>query len=242
MKAFEVFGLAAEQLDSPTLVAGRHSFQSEAEKQIVQDVRRKLGLDHTHRLLEIGCGVGNLLTPLSETIAQGVGVDHPKCIARYRALGVPANVFLVEGEWPDARPDGTFDRVLVYSVLHYLPGAEAARAFIRRCLQGLRPGGAVLLGDIPNDDKRRRFLHSSRGRQFHEQYVAQRASAKASHVSRDKIFDLMDSSPAPYWTDALVLQLIAELRQQGYESYLLPQPAGLPFSFTREDLVIWGHQ
>ena len=79
-KSFEYFGRLSRHLDDPTLIAGRYAFQKPAEKKILFDVIRKLRLENRDSLLEIGCGVGNLLIPLSFIVDKVTGIDHPDCL------------------------------------------------------------------------------------------------------------------------------------------------------------------
>jgi SAM-dependent methyltransferase len=236
--AYEAYGQAARDLTTPTLIAGRNRFQAAEEENIVRDVAEKLRLCPSHRLLEVGCNIGILLTPLSRHVAEAVGVDHPSCIAKYVENGVPANVCLVAGRWPDTRPPGLFDRILVYSVLHYLHGADDARRFIDACLETLQLGGRLLLGDIPNEDARRRFIASDTGRRFHAAYVERKAAHRDAESDCSEAIFTRVTPRTPFLTDDFVREIVAGARGRGFESYLLPQPVDLPFSHTREDILI----
>lgn len=238
MNAYEAYGFAAQRLHSPTIMSGRHSFQEEAECGIVEDVFAKLHPEPSQRLLEVGCGVGMVLRPLASRVAEAVGVDHPSCLARFEQLGRPPNVTLVPGEWPAVEVQGTFDRILVYSVLHYLSGVEAAKQFVSACIDRLRPGGGLMLGDVPNEDARRRFVTSPFGKEFDAQYARRKGPLSPEHAVRDQIFAQVSHRP-PYLNDAFVMGLLADARREGMESYVMPQPAHLAFSFTREDILIW---
>jgi 2-polyprenyl-3-methyl-5-hydroxy-6-metoxy-1,4-benzoquinol methylase len=242
MKAIDVYGLAAEQLSSATLISGRLACQAESEQHISADVIAKMGLNGTGTLLEIGCGVGTLLTPLARCVSKAIGIDHPSCIAKYRELGVAPNVSLFSGEWPCATVPVPVDWLLCYSVLHCLRDAQAAMHFIRACLEALRPGGTLLIGDLPNVDKRQRFLASAFGKRFHADWMAQTADqSRVLHrdaMAREEIFAQLDRSAPPFISDAFVLRVLTEARNEGHESYLLSQPTQLPFSFTREDVII----
>lgn len=242
MNGYEAFGLAAQRLTAPIVLGGRNEFSGEdmvaIRQQNVVDVLSKLQPRSTDRLLDIGCGVGFILTPLASHVAEVVGLDHPALLARYQTLGVPANVQLVGGSWPQSRIDGTFDRILAYSVMHYLSGEEEARVFIQRCIDTLRPGGRILLGEIPNQDMQRRFKDSRFGRQFDAQWRQRQASLSEEHRLRGEIFSRAENHTA-YLTDNFLWRVLADARRQGLEAYLLPEPEGLPFCYSREDIVLW---
>ncbi len=237
---YEAFGRAAEQLDTPALVVGRHSFHAVSEPLIVQDVVKKLSPQSSDRLLEIGCGLGAIMTPLAAHVAQATGIDHPSCIRRYREAGVPENVELIPGEWPATKADGTFDRILVYSVLHYLPDAEAAREFIDACLSVLDPSGGLMLGDIPNRDRQRRFSASEFGKRFDADWTERKATLSPEHSARDQIFAETERHP-PFLGDDFIVKLLADTRRDGMESHVVGQPEGLPMCYSREDVLIWKH-
>ncbi|HEY9206256.1 MAG TPA: class I SAM-dependent methyltransferase [Candidatus Methanoperedens sp.] len=238
MDPYEAYGEAAEQLTTPIIISGRNNFQAGDELHIINDILNKLHPLSSDRILEIGCGVGILLTPLSQHVAEAVGIDHTSCVARYKEFGVPSNVQLIAGRWPEEKPQGTFDRILVYSVLHYLPDAQTARHFIDNCISILKDGGGLMLGDIPNEDSRKRFLASDFGKRFEAEWVAGISRRGEEHAIRDRIFSQVENTP-PYLTDDFILQLLADTRRQGLESYVVPQAKNLPFCYTREDILIW---
>jgi len=235
---FQAFGQAAAALSDPTVIAGRYGFQRTDEQAIIDDVVEKLGLGPDDRLLEVGCGTGNLLRPLAKVVGEAVGVDHADCLSTLARLGQPDNVRLIPGRWPAVVVDGTFTSVLAYSVLHYLRDAEDAFAFIDASLGMLSPGGRALFGDLPNADARRRFDSTEYGRQFAEQWRA-RAAAESTEQDRrrDEILGTAGSL-TPYLGDDFLATAFTRYRGQGYEAYVVPQPPELPFSFTREDLLI----
>ncbi len=237
--SYQAYGEAARVLSTPTLIAGRHRFHGDVEPLILADVEAKLRPEREHRLLEIGCGVGVLLTPLAGRVAAAVGVDHPSCVGRYRALGVPANVTLHAGRWPDAKPAGTFDRILVYSVLQCVADADAATRFIDAALEALAPDGLLLLGDIPNADAGRRFHASGAARRVDAEYRERQSASSDDESQRQaEVFSHVATRPG-FLDDRFVLALLERMRAQGREADVLPQPRDLPFSYTREDVLAW---
>ena len=234
----DLYNEAVEKLDAPVMMSGRPSIQEAALAHMAPDVIGKLMPRPTDRLLEIGCGTGLLLTPLAALVKEAVGLDGGKVIAKYRELGVPHNVTLMAGEWPLDKPEGTFDRILAYSVLFFQQEADAAFHFVQECIDILRPGGALLLGDLPNRDTRRRFAESPGGAEFDAEWKNLVEKSRVEHPDYYEIFERHGALVRDYFNDSFLLEVMARARAQGLESYLLPQGPDLPFAHTREDVLI----
>jgi ubiquinone/menaquinone biosynthesis C-methylase UbiE len=123
----------------------------------VRRIHRRLldraGLRPGQRVLEIGCGTGNLLLAAkrAQPEAAVVGLDpdlaalaraHRK--ARRRGLAVQLDRGYAD-ELPYA--DDSVDVVLSSFMLHHLPAGEREQA-MREVLRVLRPGGALHLVDV----------------------------------------------------------------------------------------------
>ena len=83
------------------------------------------------RILDIGCGSGPYIV---EAIRRGAthvtGIDPaPRMLelAKQRAAGADVldSVTLIEGAFPQTRPDGSFDYAVVMGVMDYIAGAES---------------------------------------------------------------------------------------------------------------------
>jgi ubiquinone/menaquinone biosynthesis C-methylase UbiE len=106
-----------------------------------------------HRVLEIGCGTGNLVLALARRTPQAdvVGTDpDPDAVRRAGRKAARRGLAVrFERAFADELPmaDGSVDRVLSSYMLHHLESADKARAMaeIRRVL---RPGGELHLVDI----------------------------------------------------------------------------------------------
>jgi SAM-dependent methyltransferase len=88
------------------------------------------------RILDLGCGDGQLTQRLAATGADVRGVDaSPAMVAAARSLGV-----VVEEAKAEALPfaDSTFDAVFSNAALHWVRGQDAMLAQVQRVL---RPGG-----------------------------------------------------------------------------------------------------
>src|SRR5690606_15365923 len=102
-----------------------------------RDVTAKLRLAPTSRLLEIGCGPGNLMIPLSFAVEHATGIDHPAVIEMAEDRYQAPNVRWIGGEFPSVVLNGTVDRILVYSVLHILQDFDAVRGFVFAAMEVL---------------------------------------------------------------------------------------------------------
>jgi SAM-dependent methyltransferase len=105
-------------------------------------------------VLELGCGYGRLLEPLSE-LADVTGLDcDPELLARAKARlarRTGAVVQLIQGDMTGfdpastCAPRGGFDRILIpHSGIYCLPDDDACVACFRCCASSLRPGGALV--------------------------------------------------------------------------------------------------
>jgi ubiquinone/menaquinone biosynthesis C-methylase UbiE len=120
------------------------------------------------RVLEIGCGTGNLalLAKARQPAATVVGLDpDAAALARARRKARRRGVqLLLDRGFADQlpHPDGSFDRVLSALMLHHLPDDQKPAA-LREVGRVLRPGGELHLVDIAGGDggHRRALLHQA---------------------------------------------------------------------------------
>jgi SAM-dependent methyltransferase len=233
MNAFEAYGSLGRSGRSNLAKAGRYEFQHDAQKLILCDLESKLRLSPSDRLLEIGCGPGNLLIPLSFRVRTAIGIDHPDLIEAAGNRCESENLRFVPGRFPETNVEGKFDRILIYSVLHYVTDLAEAARFLDAAAALLAPGGRMVVGDLPNVDRKSRFQNSEAGRKFEIEWSRLREANPESGPN-----PLAGVSSIGTFNDQMIVDLIGRYRALGFHAYVADQDPALPFGHTREDLVI----
>ncbi|MFZ1161550.1 class I SAM-dependent methyltransferase [Mycobacterium sp.] len=122
---------------------------------VYQQLIAQAELAETHRVLEIGCGTGNLTIRAKRTrpSAELIGSD-PDPLALRRAQRKAHGITGIRFEHGYAQrlpyADGEFDRVLSSMMLHHLD-ADAKTAAAAEVFRVLRPGGRLHLVDMGGD-------------------------------------------------------------------------------------------
>ena len=207
------------------------------EAAIFADISSKLDRLDLRDLLviDIGPGCGPLARlMMAHCERQGhqlVQIDSPEMLA---LLPAAPRTTQIAGRFPDECEEllrerrGRADCVLAYGVLSSVFEDGNVFDFVDRSLELLAPSGQLLLADVPNVSKRKRFFASDAGRRFHEDFMG-------SSVPLDVRFNVLEPGALD---DAVILGLIARCRAAGFDAYVLPQAEGLPFSNRREDILV----
>ena len=212
------------------------SYRKGKEKLIFRDIVRKLPslLGKKKVVLDIGPGCSELPAMLIDLCRRNhhtlILVDSEEMLSQ-----LPSEPFVrkVAGFYPSCegllqRYRRQIDVILTYSVVHYVFVESNLWDFLDTSLELLSDGGQMLIGDIPNVSKRKRFFSSAAGISFHQEFTGTKEipEAKFNTVERHHI------------DDAVVLGLLARARNAGFDAYLLPQKQDLPMANRREDLLI----
>jgi len=212
------------------------SYRQGYEEAIFADLCRKLPAlsERGRTILDIGPGCSDLpgfiIVRCEEHAHQLVLVDSPEMLEH-----LPDRPFIraVPGMFPACVPAladliGRVDAVICYSVLHYVYVDTNLFDFLDQALALLAPGGALLLGDIPNVSMRKRFFSSDAGIASHRNYTG-------SDQTPEVIFNRLEVGRLD---DAVVLSLLARARAAGFHGYVVPQDPSLPMANRREDILI----
>lgn len=213
------------------------SYREGYEEAIFADIRAKLpALEQSGKIvLDIGPGCSDLpqmLVALCESKRHElVLLDSPEMLA---LLPEGPNIHQVIGPFPACRSalhswTARVDALICYSVLQYIFVDGNVFDFFDSAAALLAPGGRILLGDIPNASRRRRFLASEAGKAAHRIYAGDPQAMP----------DVRFNEPVPgEIDDAVMLGLLARARSAGLDAWIVPQPISLPMANRREDILI----
>ncbi|HET9161159.1 MAG TPA: class I SAM-dependent methyltransferase [Caulobacteraceae bacterium] len=218
------------------------SYREGFEAAILADICAKLPIltqGERRTVVDIGPGCGPLAKSVVELCVQRrhrlVLVDSPEMLAHLP--DVPGVTVKQPGLFPDnavevAKAAGRgVDALICYSVLHYIFVDSNPFDFVDRTVELLAPGGAALIGDIPNVSKRNRFFASQAGQAFHRAFTGK---------EEPYVVDFNAPTPGKI-DDAVLMGLIQRARGGGCDAYLMPQAADLPMANRREDLLLVRH-
>lgn len=236
--SFEHFKQMAEDdsLSCYEKIGFPNSYRQNKEKFIFIDIVHKLPLLKTKNkvILDIGSGCSKLPLMLIDLCRKNnhtlLVVDSKEMLAH-----LPDEPFItkINGYYPDCKSlfkkyKSQVDIILTYSVFHYVFIEGNVWQFLDKSLELMARGGEMLIGDIPNISKRKRFFSSPEGIKFHQEFTQSQEVPKVvfNSVEHDKI------------DDSVILSLITRARNQGVDAYLIPQRSDLPMANRREDILI----
>lgn len=212
------------------------SYRDGYESAIAQDIVAKLPvlLKKRKTILDIGPGCAGLPRWLI-----GMCADHEHSLllvdSQEMLDQLPDEPFVTKlpGFFPECRESldawkGRCDAILTYSVLHYVFVEANLWRFLDYAIELLADGGALLIGDIPNVSKRKRFFSSRNGVEFHQRFM------QTTDVPEVR-FDVVENDRID---DSVILGMVMRARAQGCDAYWLPQPESLPMANRREDVLI----
>lgn len=232
---FEDFKKMASQkkLSLPEKIGFPKEYREGYYDAILHDIFLKIPFHQQNKkvILDIGCGCDILTHKIIEICKHQ---KHTLLLNDSQEMLnlLPDNHFSkkIPGKFPLEHPilkkyKNKIDYILCYSVLFYVFANDNIYQFIHEAIDLLKPGGKMLIGDIPNIDKRNRFLQSAEGQSF----IKNNKKIKGS-TAHENLAQKMD--------DTVLFSLMMRFRKFGCETYLLPQNADLPMANRREDILI----
>lgn len=213
------------------------SYRAGYEEKIFSDISNKLhALTMTGKtILDIGPGCSELPYMLIELCRNQ---KHSLILIDSDAMlnQLPNEPFITkinacypqDCDWLFEKYSSKIDAILTYSVFHYIFAEGNIFNFVDKSLSLLSEQGEILIGDIPNISKRKRFFSSTAGIQYHQNFTG-------TDEIPQIVFNTLDVNSID---DSVLLSVIMRCRNFGFDAYLLPQANDLPMANRREDIYI----
>jgi SAM-dependent methyltransferase len=207
------------------------------EEFILNDIIKKLDIQNAQSkvLLDIGIGCSDLakyIIHLCRTEKMTLlAVDSKEMLDNIEDA---EHVEKYYGYFPDQMEElinkysNNVDFIICYSIFHYVFYNTCSYRFLDIAVSLLKPGGKLLLADLPNISKRKRFFSSDTGILFHQKFT------KTDTLPELKYLGIEPSQI----DDGVVFGILQRYRNFGYETYLLQQNQYLPMANRREDILI----
>jgi hypothetical protein len=238
VEGFEAFRVRAmdKSLSSSEKIGFPDAYRQGKAAIILEDIISKLSplRQRGKKVLDVGAGCSDLPIALMEYCADHdhslVLVDSEEMLSPLPVISAASKIV---GSFPSCIKAITsvherYDAILVYSVAQYVFVEASLWGFIDSLVELLAEGGCLLIGDIPNVSKRKRFLVSEQGRAFHAEHFDPVHPPRVDFNQLER--GLMD--------DAVVLSVVARMRAAGLDAYIVPQAPDLPMANRREDILI----
>ncbi|MCD4653618.1 class I SAM-dependent methyltransferase [bacterium] len=157
--------LNSKRYNDPIGMTGRRPVSEEFED-TVRDVSSKIALKNQgiRNFLDAGCSNGYLMKHLDPDVNLIVGIDFCfEPLLEGRKLN--SNARYVQGEITNLPfPNCYFDRILCYSLFHYLPSLEIVYQASSELFRVLSRNGRLMIGDLLSEDHKHLIPKSDRVR------------------------------------------------------------------------------
>ncbi|MBN1880357.1 class I SAM-dependent methyltransferase [bacterium] len=123
---------------------------------IIDEIHSRFDLTSArfHRVLDVGCNNGYLLEQLNPDADMIVGVDFCN-LPLTEGKKHSDDIHFIQAEAGHLPfPDNSFDRVICYSLFHYLPSTNSAISVSKELYRVLTVGGSLFIGDLFSRDHR----------------------------------------------------------------------------------------
>jgi ubiquinone/menaquinone biosynthesis C-methylase UbiE len=226
---------------SNTEKAGRYADDKNKEKYIFRDVIKKLELNYKNKnLLDIGCGVGPLVNLIIKFCEKNK-IQLYLCDINHIIKEIKSKfqkrkyINYIESEFQKFKfYNIKFDRILIYSVIQYV---NNPKKFLLKAFKILNRSGLILLGDIPNVNKKFRFLNSDFG--YNYEIQRKKIPKKKLNLLTSNLKSFLNNTlQNTNINDKFILWIVNKFQKLGCNVYISEQPKKLPYSYTRIDLII----
>ena len=221
-----------------TVLTDRNVFEN-----TFSDIDKKLQFKSSDSVCDLGGGSGHLTLFLSKKCKRVVLTDGaPSAIESAKKKlkdfsNIDFEVFDM-GDFPWPFEDSKFDKVVCYSVAHYLASHEEFKNVVGELIRITKPGGRILIGDIPLSEKYSQNMETRKGKPVANFFLNLKYHVKKYLTSLT--YGLKKVNPSAVrglsYTKAVIGETVSKFTNADFA--FLEQDSKLPFSNSREDIMI----
>jgi SAM-dependent methyltransferase len=242
--SFNNFGFIAKKIgfQNISISSSRYSFQKKYYPGILKGILKKLKINEKDIFLDIGCGLGLFLIPISFFCKESYGIDHKNFISQIKEyFKFFESRKLICGNFLNKKINKKFDKILVFSVLHYMKNSNEFYKFIFKSISLLKKKGKILLGDVPVEEYEISYYNSHEGKE-----AIKRLEFEKKNLIRQKFFFSISDYLVNRKKDNqlikinlfLINKLIKKLRYKKYKLQIFRHNKNNIFGNSRVDLLI----
>ncbi|MBI2113111.1 MAG: class I SAM-dependent methyltransferase [Candidatus Wildermuthbacteria bacterium] len=243
MGNIEFFNQLAKSTNTYINTGRMSPFDFRVYERTFADIGRKVGLKPGDRVLDLGGGCGQIASYMAQKVKEVVladGAEQALVVAK-KNLSYLSNVTyqLVDiTALPLPFENNSFDHVVCYSVVHYLRDYEEFERLVSDMLRIVKPGGKILIGEIPLADKAQAYFEERRKKPLLNFILNARYHSKKLLLKAMYRFGKVDEAQTTglKYTRAIIRAILE--KKQGIHFELLEQDKKLPFASSRQDLLI----
>jgi len=129
-------------------------FNEDTWMRLVDSISKELNLSPGKSLLEIGCGSGAMLLPLSQRNIKVAGIDYSASLINIAKLVIPDMIAIVSEADKLPFRDNKFDFVMSNSVFQYFSNKNYAKNVLNEMVRVVSKNeGKLLILDVPDISK-----------------------------------------------------------------------------------------
>lgn len=134
--------------------SGAGVLTSESLKIMIEKIRDKMELNCSDDFLEVGCGAGMLLIPLSKFVRTASGVDYSSSLIEKLKKNWGGGILKIAEARDLPFKCNSFNKVLANSIFQYFPSYEYAAESVQEMTLVCRKPGIVYISDVPDITKK----------------------------------------------------------------------------------------
>lgn len=219
------------------------TFNFKINQDIFRDIAQKINVASTDSILDLGGGTGLItqyIAPHCHQLTLADGAKNVLNSAKHR-LKKYHNISYIKldiNELPLPFNENEFDKIICYSVVHYLDSFKVFEQLIKDLLRILKPHGQILIGDIPLSDKYQNNLLIRQKNPFKNFLLNQKYYFKINLTRLIYRLKKIDESQVRgiSFTKDQISNFLETMHNASYSFH--PQNKKLYFADSREDLII----